>query len=68
MARHKIALVGGECVACGNCVDACPAGALSVYEGLYAKVDGNLCVGCGKCVFRCPADVIDIVMREEADE
>ena len=49
MARNKIALIGGECVACGNCVGACPVGALSIYKGLYAKVNGELCVGCGKC-------------------
>ena len=48
MARNKIALIGGECVACGNCVGACPVGALSIYKGLYAKVYVELCVGCGK--------------------
>ena len=64
MARNKIALIGGECVACGNCVGACPVGALSIYKGLYAKVDGELCVGCGKCELRCPAGVIDIALRE----
>lgn len=64
MASNKIALIGGECVACGNCVNACPVKALSIHKGLYAEVDAGLCVGCGKCELRCPAGVIDIVMRE----
>lgn len=66
MNRRKIALIGGECVACGACVGACPVGALSIHKGLYAKVDRDLCAGCGKCEPRCPAGVIDIVSREGA--
>lgn len=59
------ALVGlSECVACGCCAKVCPLGAISVYKGLYAKIDENKCVGCGKCGAECPASVIEIVEVE----
>lgn len=64
MARGRIALIDSECVACGACVSACPAGALSVYKGLRAIVDDDSCAGCGKCERRCPAGVIGMVTRE----
>lgn len=56
---RRTANVGTECVACGNCSNACPFGAISVYKGLYAKVDKSTCKGCGKCELACPAAVID---------
>lgn len=63
MAKN-IAVVSPQCVACGNCVKACPFGAIKIYKGLYAKVDPQLCVGCGRCAKACPASVISIVPRE----
>jgi ferredoxin len=44
------------CVACGRCVDGCPAGALALggddEETVLARED--LCLRCGLCVERCP--------------
>lgn len=60
----KCASVGKSCVACGNCVANCPVGAISVYKGIYAKVDGSKCVGCGRCAKACPAGVIQVVCLE----
>ncbi|MDL2218041.1 4Fe-4S binding protein [Christensenellaceae bacterium OttesenSCG-928-M15] len=66
MSVKKIAQVGNDCVACGNCVKYCPFGAIAVYKGLYAKVDESKCRGCAKCVKACPADVIVCEKREVA--
>lgn len=62
----KKALVSKECVACGSCVKACPAGAISIYKGIRAVVDDKRCVGCGRCAAACPASVISVVLREGA--
>lgn len=64
MASKKNAVIGKNCVACGSCKDICPLGAITIYKGLYAKVDLEKCVGCGKCEKACPAGIIEITERE----
>lgn len=59
----KVAYIGKECVACGNCTNNCPLNAIEIYKGKYAKVDKDKCVGCGKCHKVCPASVISIEER-----
>ncbi len=50
-----------DCVSCGACAKVCPKGAISVYRGLYARVDPMLCIGCGRCAAECPAGIISLV-------
>jgi len=60
----KIAVVNRNiCVACGACTGACPRGAIAVYKGCYARVEGERCVGCGLCGKTCPAGCIEIKER-----
>lgn len=41
---------------CGECVRACPAGAISLrVGGVPGPVDGKRCIGCGACRDLCPA-------------
>ena len=54
------------CVACGVCLKACPKGAISIYRGCFAQVDGQKCVGCGLCAKACPAGCITVGERSEA--
>ena len=54
------------CVACGVCMMACPRGAISIYKGCYAQVEGDQCVGCGLCGKACPAGCIDLKERSLA--
>lgn len=50
----------GGCVALGNCVRACPYGAISIREGV-AVTDESKCRGCGICVAACPKDLIALL-------
>jgi uncharacterized pyridoxamine 5'-phosphate oxidase family protein len=46
-----------QCTACGTCLPACPAGAVS--EGDIYQIDGNHCLECGRCAEVCPVDAIE---------
>lgn len=48
------------CVGMGNCVKACPFGAIVVEDGL-AKVIAHKCTACGKCVAACPKKIIELI-------
>jgi len=50
------------CVGMGNCVRACPFGAIVVVNGL-ARVIDKKCTSCGKCVPACPKKIIELVPR-----
>jgi ferredoxin len=45
------------CLGFGNCVKACPTGAISLENGV-AKVKEELCIGCMQCATACPRGVI----------
>ena len=60
----KIAVVDRKvCVACGVCLNTCPKGAISIYRGCFAQVEGAKCVGCGLCAKACPAGCITVKER-----
>ncbi len=48
--------ISEDCVACGTCINECPAGAIS--EGDIYKIDPNVCVDCGTCADACPMGAI----------
>ena len=58
--KRKAFVEEHTCVACGCCVKVCPLGAIQIWNGIWAKVDGSRCVGCGKCARECPASIIEI--------
>jgi|GEM_PF-735817 len=50
-------LCSGGCVGLGNCVRACPYGAIAIREGV-AVVEPDKCRGCGACSDACPKNLI----------
>lgn len=66
--RVKAALYSGDtgcsygCVGCGDCVEACKFGALSMDpETGLPVVDESKCTACGACVKACPKGLIELV-------
>jgi electron transport complex protein RnfB len=47
------------CIGFGDCVRACPFGALTLGLGL-PRVDPDLCTGCGNCVRTCPKQIMEL--------
>lgn len=58
--KRRARVQQSDCVACGCCAKVCPLGAIHIFKGVAAQVDGEKCVGCGKCARECPASVITI--------
>lgn len=48
------------CLGFGNCVKACPFGAISIQDGI-AVVDKDKCKACSKCVAACPKNLIELI-------
>ena len=48
------------CIGCGECVNNCKFGAISINEYGVAEVDEEKCIACGKCVKACPQEIIHI--------
>lgn len=47
------------CLGYGDCVKACPNGAISIVNGI-AKVETKKCSGCGICTRECPNGLIEV--------
>lgn len=56
----KQLLISQFCKGCGQCVEACPNGALRVEES-KARVDHGLCLQCGYCSPACPEFAIRLI-------
>ena len=54
------------CKACGNCIERCPAAALTMGKDDVPEVDLDRCIGCGVCASGCPENAITLVERPGA--
>lgn len=54
------------CTGCGECLERCPVGAISVGE--TAAVDREKCLGCGLCAGSCEAEAITVSLREDRED
>jgi len=64
-ARLRVEFLGPDsykpvaCILCGNCIEACPTGALSFHPELhYVQLCPEKCNGCRDCVQVCPVNVV----------
>lgn len=53
------------CLACGECAERCPFGAIAVQDD-WAAVDLAACMGCGVCIEICPQGALSL--RREASK
>ncbi len=51
--------VGKSCIICDQCVEVCPAGAIST-ESEKALIDQNKCIGCARCIAECKTESISV--------
>lgn len=58
-------VAGEECIACGTCLQRCPAGAIRVDS--FAIIDQSHCLGCGVCVPSCGVDAVRLVRRPPSE-
>jgi Pyruvate/2-oxoacid:ferredoxin oxidoreductase delta subunit len=54
------------CIGCGECVDLCQFGALSIPEDI-CQVDDTRCIGCGLCATACSVDALHLTRRPEGE-
>jgi heterodisulfide reductase subunit A len=58
------------CTGCGNCVETCPFGAISMHnrDGVLdlSQISPLLCKGCGNCVVACPTKAISLPIDSDA--
>jgi pyruvate formate lyase activating enzyme len=53
----------GRCTRCGDCVEVCPEGAVSL-NGNSVRIDRHRCDLCGDCADVCVAEAIEVAGRE----
>ncbi|HHE31645.1 MAG TPA: 4Fe-4S dicluster domain-containing protein, partial [Chlorobaculum parvum] len=54
MKRQIITIDETKCTGCGDCIPACPEGALQVIDGKARLVSDLFCDGLGACIGHCP--------------
>jgi ferredoxin len=70
-ATQKIVIDEKKCIGCGQCVNACPGGALELVDGKARLTHAFQCDGLGVCIGECPVDAIsfeDVEVSETRPE
>ncbi len=62
--REVVKIDEEKCTGCGDCIPACPEGALQIIDDKARLISDLYCDGLGACIGECPEDAITIVERE----
>jgi len=62
--REIIRIDESKCDGCGQCVAACPEGAIQMVDGKARLVKESYCDGLGACVGQCPRGALTVERRE----
>jgi len=52
------------CLGFGDCIEACPFGAMSMSDQGVPEIDRTKCTSCGKCVKACPKKIIVLMAAD----
>lgn len=64
MKRNIITIDQEKCTGCGNCIPACPEGAIQMIDGKARLISDLFCDGLGACIGDCPEGAITTEFRE----
>ena len=53
------------CLGFGDCISACPFGAMKFRENLPPEIDEDRCTACGLCVHACPKNLIELIPEDK---
>jgi len=54
------------CTECGDCIKACPVGAMKAVPQGSPMIDKSLCLGCGVCALQCQTGALKLAKRKQA--
>ena len=64
VAVAELSLAPDKCIGCGACVEACPAGAMSIDESGICECRRDLCMRCGQCAGGCFSGALEMIGRD----
>jgi pyruvate formate lyase activating enzyme len=62
--KPQISYLKNRCIGCGNCISACPHGAILREEDGSIRLDYSICTACGDCAEACNSLALELAGKE----